>query len=409
MSQFINGDRLIYVYPNVSPPLPKESVIAGHSCRIWHKSQQNYCKRCASHGHRTDNVDQCESYDADAAVAAFRSDSNPLSNFYMCNITIGGQLFKSSEHAYQWKKCRNAKRPDLAERVLAAPTPAAAKRLVSELSPEHAASWDKIKTTVMNYVLRAKWNACGMFRQTLMKTLGMSIAEATQDTFWGVGVAPNLAQTTRPSKFLGTNHLGKCLESIRNHVNNVTTPDSSYDIIVLEMPPAPTPQGETMFPPTPPKVGAETNSPVLDQIAGTQHQEPNDLVLPPPPPPSAHQQVVNASPGNSPQLSANKGRGSADIHVECAKLITMIESVKEMDRTTLFNSPNGPTAPPRRKTSRSIKGADRKSSLERFRYISRDSSVSSEKRKASPGSDTVSPSSAHIAKAIRSDGGDAVS
>ena len=39
MSPFINGDRLVYISPNPTPPLPKESVIGGQPCRIWHKSQ----------------------------------------------------------------------------------------------------------------------------------------------------------------------------------------------------------------------------------------------------------------------------------------------------------------------------------------------------------------------------------
>ena len=80
MSPFINGDRLVYVRPDVTPPLPKETVICGFPCRIWHASQKNYCKRCASHGHRTNDVDACESYDADSPVAAWRADNNPLSN-----------------------------------------------------------------------------------------------------------------------------------------------------------------------------------------------------------------------------------------------------------------------------------------------------------------------------------------
>ena len=52
-------------FPSMSP-LPKETVIAGHPCRIWHPSQKNFCKRCASHGHRTVDVDICESYEADS-------------------------------------------------------------------------------------------------------------------------------------------------------------------------------------------------------------------------------------------------------------------------------------------------------------------------------------------------------
>ena len=52
LSPFINGDRIVYVNAAVSPPLPKETVICGHPCRIWHPSQKNFCKRCASHGQK---------------------------------------------------------------------------------------------------------------------------------------------------------------------------------------------------------------------------------------------------------------------------------------------------------------------------------------------------------------------
>ena len=52
--------RLIYIKPDVSSPLPKETVIDGHSCRIWYKSLKN--------GHRTSDIGMCGSYDPDCGV-----------------------------------------------------------------------------------------------------------------------------------------------------------------------------------------------------------------------------------------------------------------------------------------------------------------------------------------------------
>ena len=49
-----------------------------------------------------------------------------------------------------------------------------------------------------------------------MSTESMVIAEATQDDFWGVGVAPNLAEHTKPSKFLGLNQLGRLHMKLRD-------------------------------------------------------------------------------------------------------------------------------------------------------------------------------------------------
>ena len=222
MSPFINGDRIVYISPNVTPPLPKEAVISGHSCRIWHASQKNYCKRCAQHGHRTIDVDQCDSYDPDSVVAAFRSDSHPLSNFYLCTIVNDDITFRSSEHYYQHAFCMHCERPDIAQKVIDAPTAKVAKQistdLKSQLHPDLLATWFNERVHVMINALKLKWNYSGRFRQALMTTTGLTIAEATQDSFWGVGVAPNLAQQTRPSKFLGANHLGRLLMGLRDEV-----------------------------------------------------------------------------------------------------------------------------------------------------------------------------------------------
>ena len=76
-------------------------------------------------------------------------------------------------------------------------TPRQAKELVTKLKTEvhhdYLASWTRIKVSVMERDLKLKWNSCSRYRQALMSTEGMVIAEATKDDFWGVGVAPNLA------------------------------------------------------------------------------------------------------------------------------------------------------------------------------------------------------------------------
>ena len=95
-----------------------ESVICGHPCRIWHPSQKNFCKRCASHGHRTTDVDMCEAYEPDCLVSAWRGDNNPLSNFYRCTLTHEDKEFKSSEHFYQHEFATFMKRHDIANAII---------------------------------------------------------------------------------------------------------------------------------------------------------------------------------------------------------------------------------------------------------------------------------------------------
>ena len=100
------------------PPLPKEAVIAGHPCRLWHASQRNFCKRCALQGHRTTALDNCEAYDPDPHVTVFWSDNNPLSNYYSCTLVNGDYTFDSVKHFYQFEFCTNCDRPDLAHKVI---------------------------------------------------------------------------------------------------------------------------------------------------------------------------------------------------------------------------------------------------------------------------------------------------
>ena len=242
MSPFINGDRLIYVHPNVSPPLPKETVISGHPCRIWHASQKNYCKRCATHGHRTMDIEECQSYNADCAVSAFRSNNNPLSNFYPCSIIHNGKTFISVEHFYQYQMCMYCNHQDAAEKVHAAPNAKAAKDIASDLKAKLTApilaGWIKTRVSVMEETLKLKWNCCGKFCQALMATMGTTIAEATQDTFWGVGVAPNLAEETDPNHFLGFNQLSRILMSMRRYVaeRELYKNNQEYELITAEDP-----------------------------------------------------------------------------------------------------------------------------------------------------------------------------
>ena len=117
LSPFINGDRIVYINADVSPPLPKETVICGYPCRIWHPLQKNFCKHCSSHGHCTIDVDLCDLYEPDCLVSAWRGDRNPLSNFYSCTISCDELKYKSSEHFYQHEFCIFMNRQDIAKQV----------------------------------------------------------------------------------------------------------------------------------------------------------------------------------------------------------------------------------------------------------------------------------------------------
>ena len=408
LSPFINGDRIVYVNADVNPPLPKETVISGHHCRIWHPSQKNFCKRCSSHGHRTIDTDLCESYEPDCLVSAWRSDNNPLSNFYRCTITHGGIQYKSSEHFYQHEYCLFMKKPDVAELVVDAPTPKEAKQIASQLKgteySELLAEWHKINLSVMNYILRVKWNFCKKFRQSLLSTEGMVVAEATSDDFWGVGVAPNLAQHTKPTKFLGQNHMGKLQMALRCHVaqpgvlnddgeialplkpeytsDSTANPDGSLSAILesLTMPPVLIEQGQ----------GDSS-----ENKAGPSDSSPAHLLTHPDTLSSITDDVNETRDNTTPPSTTDDG-------MEC-------EASDPQPTTSTSDDIPPPKAPPRKKLLRGGKSSTFKTVKSSLNTLDNFVNKESPSCKRKPSGDAGSPSSIQNMKSSRTDGADSVS
>ena len=428
MSPFINGDRIVYISPNVSPPLPKETVICGSPCRVWHASQKNYCKRCGKQGHRTTDTENCDSYDADSNVSAFRSDNNPLSNYYNCTIVSGDLTFKSAEHLYQYEFCMHCERPDLAQEVIKAQGPKFAKQIAAELKsqipPETLADWCTARLIVMQDVLKLKWNSCSKFRHALMATIGMVVAEATQDSFWGVGVAPNLAQETRRDKFLGQNHLGRLLMGLRDYV--ASREPESFDAVEFPPPSVPRnisahresdmmssdttqddPSLDTVNDSTPSSSTIPKNiEPVEINSSSTSDTLPNDDTSPPEKPALGESMSLDLDP-----LDMNGSPTETPTDVNDSLPPETLEECTSNDSVLTKGQP--PSSPKPSRASRPIRKVIQPKTKTKpsgtgtlDNYVSRTDSPST-KRKLS--NDSVSPSSAQNVKSTRTDGADEVS
>lgn len=225
-SPFLNGERYIYVSAegegdNITPALPKDAIIGGHRVQIYHKSQKLWCLRCKNRDrpHNTNDIYQCEAYEPEKNVITIKSRDNVLSNFHECNISLWDQNFKSSEHAYQWKKCHELLKPELAEEVFKAPHPKQAKELVrNTFTDDEMEQWAAMKLNVMREILVAKADTNMLFRSTLIHSGSKRLVEATgpHESFWGVGLNPFLAGTTKHLYYpANSNHLGILLEEVR--------------------------------------------------------------------------------------------------------------------------------------------------------------------------------------------------
>ena len=219
-SPYYNGERYVFVNANFTPPLPKEVKIGNQHCQIYHQSQKQWCFRCrdADHPHATNDVCKCNAYTPDNGAIVFKSRYNVLCNYFMCELHIWGHTFASAEHAYQWYKCTELNKFDLAEKVIMAPYAKDAKALTRDaFTKDEMETWSKKKINIMREVLAAKADSSHLLRTSLLQSGKKRIIEATEDTFWGVGMNPFLASTTKHEYFPhGSNQLGLLLEQIRD-------------------------------------------------------------------------------------------------------------------------------------------------------------------------------------------------
>lgn len=131
-----------------------------------------------------------------------------LSNFELCNLIYEGEIYISSEHAYQ-----AAKSLQTGVRLMIAncTTPRLARKLGQQV--ECRPDWDEKKVSIMEDILRLKFKVGSPLAQKLLDTGDEELIEGNWwgDKFWGV------------CEGVGKNNLGKSLMKIRNELrwNNI--------------------------------------------------------------------------------------------------------------------------------------------------------------------------------------------
>lgn len=138
-----------------------------------------------------------------SVINKFKNEYAFLSNFWPCEVLLGGELYPSVEHAYQ-----AAKTIDYDERLkFQQNIPAKKAKLLGKkvtLRPD----WDNIKRGVMIGLLVQKFSPTSEEGQKLLATGNAELIEGNWwgDTYWGV------------CKGVGENHLGKILMAIRDKI-----------------------------------------------------------------------------------------------------------------------------------------------------------------------------------------------
>jgi|JI8StandDraft_1071087.scaffolds.fasta_scaffold21880_3 ribA/ribD-fused uncharacterized protein len=110
-----------------------------------------------------------------------------FSNFSAYEVNIWGRKFKTSEHAYQFKKFEND--DEVRELIFNAASPYDSKILSQQYKDRQAVDWDSRKVAVMEEIVRAKLSQHPHVRKKLLETGDRDIVEDSKDDyFWGWGL-----------------------------------------------------------------------------------------------------------------------------------------------------------------------------------------------------------------------------
>jgi ribA/ribD-fused uncharacterized protein len=154
-------------------------------------------------------------------IRFYRANEQPygvFSNLYRRPILFEGEVFPTSEHAYQAGKPR---KPEVRAWLMAAPTPALLAMAAHGLYTwDVAPNWSRIKLDRMRAVLREKFLQHADMRQILLSTGEARLVEAAN-----VGSEVNLFWGQVSGK--GQNLLGRLLGELRAELRREAITDTS--------------------------------------------------------------------------------------------------------------------------------------------------------------------------------------
>lgn len=155
----------------------------------WHEFR-NYCPQCGQKITlpKDDNI---------GTIDSFKGEYSFLSNFYESKFVYEGRMYRNSEAAFQAQKC-----PERADEFISLRADKA-KELGRNVNLR--ADWEAVKYSIMEDIVRAKFNYNPSLKTLLLNTEGAELIEGNSwnDTYWGV------------CNGVGENKLGKILMSLR--------------------------------------------------------------------------------------------------------------------------------------------------------------------------------------------------
>ena len=143
-----------------------------------------------------------------------------MSNLFYCTVKITRNnetiVFKSSEHAYQYFKAVIVGEPDKAKKILESSSSMSAKEIGNTVKAPMGHIWHTLEKTVLRDIVIQKFAQNKPLLIDLLRTLPLSLIEATKGAKWGGGFEFRSSAYDK-GQMTGGNEFGTMLTEIRNN------------------------------------------------------------------------------------------------------------------------------------------------------------------------------------------------
>ncbi len=143
-----------------------------------------------------------------------------LSQWWMANFVVAGITYRSAEHWMMAEKARLFNDERTREMILAAQSPAEAKKLGRQIQAFDPGLWEAKKTEIVRIGNLHKFSQHQDLLKFLLATNGRILVEASPvDTIWGIGLDADSPDAATPTRWQGPNLLGFILMEVRDQLS----------------------------------------------------------------------------------------------------------------------------------------------------------------------------------------------
>lgn len=142
-----------------------------------------------------------------------------FSQWYDAPFVVNGARYSTAEHFMMAEKARLFGDEAVRQRVLMAATPGEAKKLGREVAGFDEGAWVRERFGVVVAANLGKFGQNDALRDFLTQTGDRVLVEASPvDSIWGIGLAADHPDATRPDRWPGLNLLGFALMEVRTRL-----------------------------------------------------------------------------------------------------------------------------------------------------------------------------------------------